>query len=243
MINFNFTGTKKHSEVNQSLSLMTQIIEEEEPNENKKTMQELVVEYFRMCAEVKDQFEEDRLKANKETVKMRQMIAAETENGAMKAGKIKFKTQVLKPELIAKKAKLFEQEKLLKSLGWIQDRNSEMQLQMIDDFNDLLASNIENQIQRTSCPCLNLKEPHITETAENLCDELRDYEWPNPDHYSGLTFEEAEKLQVCGVSNLKDRFQFIMTNEWMSELKVKGAIKDNFIPDGSTIRSIQICCE
>lgn len=167
MINFNFTGTKKHSEVNQSLSLMTQIIEEEEPNENKKTMQELVVEYFRMCAEVKDQFEEDRLKANKETVKMRQMIAAETENGAMKAGKIKFKTQVLKPELIAKKAKLFEQEKLLKSLGWIQDRNSEMQLQMIDDFNDLLASNIENQIQRTSCPCLNLKEPRITETAEN----------------------------------------------------------------------------
>lgn len=33
---------------------MTAIIDEEEPNENKKTMQELVVEYFRMCAEVKD---------------------------------------------------------------------------------------------------------------------------------------------------------------------------------------------
>jgi len=54
---------------------------------------------------------------------MRQMIAAETENGAIKAGKIKFKTQALKHELIEKKAKLFEQEKLLKSLGWIQDRN------------------------------------------------------------------------------------------------------------------------
>jgi hypothetical protein len=41
---------------------------------------------------------------------------------------------------------------------------------------------------------LNLKEPRITETIENDCDELKDYEWPNPDHYSGLTFEEVEKL-------------------------------------------------
>lgn len=72
---------------------------------------------------------------------------------------------------------------------------------------------------------------------------LKDLEWPTAEMFLGLQFEEADKLQICGISVKMDKFQFIATNEWMTELKSVKGLKDNYLPEGSITRSIQICSE
>ena len=114
---------------------------------------------------------------------------------------------------------------------------------MIEGFNNLLATSLEKQMQREQCPTINLKQTRLTDSPFNECQLLKDLEWPSAEMYLSLGFEEADKLQICGVSVKMDKFQFITTNEWMTELKSVKGLKDNLIPEGSRIRSIQICSE